>query len=166
MSFKYTVTESEEQRENLLDGDYVAVIRNIEEKMDKYGSYVLVEEELLSPVDVQGRKEFERFYTGAYDEEKQKWGNIFFSRMCKQLLGVSASSVIDSDALIGKHFTKTVKNEIAKNGKAYQNTTNRVLIEGDAIPAIIDKTVMYGKIALPNQAVSETNWPVDDEVPF
>ncbi len=166
MSFKFTVTESEAERENLLDGDYVSVIRSVEEKMDKYGVYVLVEEELLSPVDVEGRREFERFYTGAYDAEKQKWGQIFFSRMCKQLLGISGSSVIDSDALVGKHFIKTVKNNIGKGEKVFQNTTNRVLIEGESIAPIIDKTVLYGKIAVPNQGASETAWPVDDEVPF
>jgi hypothetical protein len=166
MSFNFTLTESETERENLLDGDYVAVIRKVEEKMDKYGTYILVEEELLSPVDVEGRRVFERFYTGAYDEEKQKWGKSFFSRMCKQLLDTRGSLVVDVDALIGKHYIKTVKNNTAANGKTYQNTTNRILIEGEVMPQPEDKAAMYGKLAAPSQETPKQSWPIDDEVPF
>lgn len=165
MSIEYRVTETE--RENLLDGDYVAVLRSIEEKMDKYGSYLVVEDELLSPVDFEGRRDFERFYTGAYDEEKKKRALWAFSKLCKQLLpNIKAGEVVKTYELVGKHYIKTVKNNIGANGKAYQNTTNRILIEAEVMPQPEDKAAMYGKLALPVQESPKQVWPIDDEVPF
>ena len=172
---KFTV-ENEPERLNLSDGDYIAVILNVEEKMDKYGTYIQVEEEFLDPPEVNGYNNFERFYTGAYDEEKQKWGKIFFSRLCKQLLGVSGSSDIDTDDLIGKRFIKTIKNTIGKNGNSYQNTTNRVLIKdnsslsttisANSSLSIPEATVLYGNIAIPNKSEPGNADPLNDEVPF
>jgi hypothetical protein len=164
MSIEYRVTETE--RENLFDGDYVAVLRSIEEKMDKHGSYFVVEEELLSPVDVEGRREFERFYTGAYDAERKKRSDWGFSKFCKQLLPIKAGEVLKLEDLVGKHYIKTVKNNVGANGKVYQNTTNRILIEGEVTPQPEDKAAMYGKLAVPSQEPTKQSWPIDDEVPF
>jgi len=164
MSIEYKVTETE--RENLLDGDYVAVLKSIEEKMDKYGSYFMVEEELLSPVDCEGRREFERFYTGAYDEERKKRADWAFSKFCKQLLPIKSGEILKLDGLVGKHYIKTVKNNIGANGKAYQNTTNRILVEGEVMQQPEDKAAMYGKLAAPSQEPPKQAWPIDDEVPF
>jgi hypothetical protein len=159
MSIEYRITETE--RENLLDGDYVAVIKKVEEKMDKYGSYFEVEEELLSPVDVEGRREFERFYTGAYDEDKKRKSEWAFSKLCKQLLPLKTGEILKIEHLVGKHFIKTVKNNIGTSGRAYQNTVSRILIEDLlSIPQREDKRPS------PPQETAKSDWPIDDEVPF
>lgn len=159
MSIEYKITATE--KENLLDGDYVAVIKKVEEKMDKYGSYFEVEEELLSPVDVEGRREFERFYTGAYDDDKKIKSGWAFSKLCKQLLPLKTGDLVKVDHLVGKHFIKTVKNNIGTSGRAYQNTVNRILIEDlSSIPQREERQPS------PQQEAAKLEWPVDDEVPF
>jgi len=163
MGFEFKIVQTD--RENLLDGDYVAVIRSMEEKTDKYGDYILVEEELLSPVDVQGRIEYERFYIGSYEQIKKERAVEQFSIFCKQLSTLKDGDVLKSEHLIGKKFIKTIKNNTANNGKVYANTVGRLLIEDSIDRASAIQTVLYGKIAIP-KAEATGEWPIEDEVPF
>ncbi len=158
MALNYTITET--KRDNLHDGDYTAIVKGIEEKMDKYGSFIQIEEEIVDPAAHYGRIEYERFYIGAYDQTKKERAVYQFSRFCKQLSGLETGDVLTDDDLIGKKFILTIKNNIGNDGKIYQNTVNRVLI-----PSTTEETIQYGGLSIPQEPV-QSNKPLNDEVPF
>jgi hypothetical protein len=145
MTISFIIGET--QRENLKDGDYIAVIKNLEEKMDKFGSYFEIEVSILEPNEYSGRVETERFYVGSDDEKKRKMAKWQFSLLCKQLTSLKTGEAITGDKLLNKKFKMTVKNNMSENGKVYQNTVNRVLIESQ-------------------EYLPEQNKPLNDDVPF
>ena len=167
MSFNFTIVETE--RENLPNGDYTAIVRSVEEKMDKYGSYVEVQHEILDPVQYIGRTEYERFYIGSYETVKQGRAKWQFSVLCKQLTGLKTGEALTEGNLVGKKFILTIKNNEADNGKVYQNTENRRLLpnqdEEPAVTTVAPSPTMYGNIEITPQVLSNA-WPINDDVPF
>lgn len=152
----FTVTETE--RENLKDGEYIGIIRDMSEKVDKYGAYINVEWEIVDPLEVAGRIENERFYIGSYDQIKKERAVYQFSIFCKQLYNLKVGEKLTRDLLIGRKAELTVKNNIADNGRAYQNIVGRKLLEAH-------QAIMYGSINISTEPDIPSG-TYNDEVPF
>lgn len=170
MSINWTITET--KKENLIDGDYIVELKNIEEKMDKYGTYIQIEERIEDPSEYEGRMEYERFYVGAYDQQRKERAVYSFSKYCKQISGLKTGEVTTNAHLLGKRYIKTIKNAISENnGQIYQNTINRILVpttNKTSNPTPTNNsvnTVTYGGISIP-QTPSNSAQPLNDEVPF
>ena len=154
MSFSYTITETE--KENLPDGDVIADLVSVEDKIFNYNgkmnSAVVVGWDIIEPMEFM-RREYETFYTGHSDPKKAAFGKWKFSVLCKQIAQLKTGETVTKENLIGKRAQLTIKNNIADNGKNYQNIVNRVL--------------------LPSKSNHESNinsinsdHPLNDDVPF
>ena len=163
MAISFIVGET--QRENLPDGDYTAVVKHIEEKMDKYGTYIQIEEEITHPSEYSGRLETERFYIGAYDDTKKNRAKWQFSVLCKQLCGLKTGEALSEGNIVNKKFVLTIKNNSSDNGKVYQNTVRRVVLPNQEASEVKSDTVMYGNIGIQSDQPVYTK-PLNDEVPF
>ena len=162
MNFEFTISETE--HENLHDGNYIAIVGSVEEKMDKYGTYVSVEWNIQEPEAFWGRSHAERFYIGHNDEFRKGKAVAAFSRFCKQISNLQTGDKLTDDHLVGKKAELTIKNNISADGKVYVNVINRMLVGDTNSPDNGDNTVMYGKIAIPQE--TQTFEPLNDEVPF
>lgn len=163
MSINFEIPETD--RENLNDGEYLAVLKEITEEMDKWGSYVKITEQLEG-----GYLRYERFYTGSFDEVKKQRAIKSFGIFCKQLSGFQTGQIITDSDLLGKKYILAIKNS-EYNGKMYENAVKRTLVEAPAIDAQPQQqqeaaqTMQYGGIGIP-QTPAPSNKPLNDEVPF
>lgn len=179
MSFSYTITETE--KENLPDGDVIADLVSVEEKVFTYNgqmnSAVVIGWDIIDPVELTGRTEYETFYTGHSDPKKAAFGKWKFSVLCKQIAQLKTGETVSREHLLGKRAQLTVKNNVADNGKVYQNFVNRVLLPSQskadvaiAIASLRDagaasNSLTYGGIQIP-EVPSVSTVPLNDEVPF
>lgn len=169
MALNFEIPETD--RENLNNGEYLAVLKEIVEEMDKWGSYVKITEQLNG-----GYLRYERFYTGYFDEAKKLRAIKSFGKFCKQLSGFKTGQIITDDDLLGKKYILTINNA-EYNGKMYENVVKRALVEAPSMnedfkTSLIDRvvtgdvaTTQYGVISIP-QTPAPSNQPLNDEVPF
>lgn len=163
MALNFEIPETD--RENLNDGEYLAVLKEIVEEMDKWGSYVKITEQLDG-----GYLRYERFYTGSFDEAKKLRAIKSFGIFCKQLSGFKTGQIITDNDLLGKKYILTIKNT-EYNGKMYENVVKRTLVEAPALEEktqqqqAVAQTVQYGAIGIP-QTPAPSKQPLNDEVPF
>lgn len=173
MAFTYTITETE--KENLPNGDYIGILRSVEEKVYSYNGqmnfYVSVGWEILDPIEYQGRMEYEEFYTGHSDKKKSDKGKWRFSTLCKQIAQRRTGETIAEEHLVGKKAILTIENNTLENGKTYQNIINRVLLpsqsnkEASENVSMLDPVGIAGSGMVAMQA-SNPPIPLNDEVPF
>ncbi|MGN6560780.1 MAG: hypothetical protein ACTHJ2_09675 [Candidatus Nitrosocosmicus sp.] len=171
MSFSYTIPEPY-KKENLPNGQYLAKLKSIEEKMDKYGTYIEIEEEYLDPGEHLGRIDTERFYVGAYDQKKKERGVNSFNIFCKQVANLSPGEILTDSHMLDKKYIKTIENNMGKNGFMYQNTKERILVSSQPTNKVLaeqqaanNESVLYGKIAVLQQP-APVYQQLNDEVPF
>lgn len=160
MSFTWEITET--GTEKISDGEYLAALNSIEEKINEYGSYIQISEQLDG-----GKMRYEKFHVGHSDEKKRERAIKSFSLFCFDLTGKPLGTRIEEKELLSKKYILTIKNIIFDNGNVWEKAVSRVLV---AAPALSDlpepqSTVQYGAIGIPQQPVV-SNQPLNDDVPF
>lgn len=164
MAFTYKIRETE--YENLKDGEYLAQLKGIEEKMNEYGSYIQISEQLQG-----GRMRYQKFDVGSNDPKKQDRGHKDFSTFCSQLSGLSTGHDISDQGLLNKKYILTIKNIELKNGNMWEKAVKRTLVEAPPLEAMpqqqqpVAQNMQYGGIGIPQNPVT-SNQPLNDEVPF
>lgn len=163
MGFTYKIRETE--YENLKDGEYLAQLKGIEEKINEYGSYIQIMEQLEG-----GRMRYQKFDIGNSDPKKEERAHKDFSTFCSQLSGYATGVDISDESLINKKYILTIKNIEMKSGNMWEKAVKRTLVEAPALDAqpheqTAVQTMQYGGIGIP-QTPAPSNKPLNDEVPF
>jgi len=164
MAFVWEITET--GREKLADGEYLAALKFIDEKIDEYGSYIQIAEQLEG-----GKIRYEKFYVGHNDMEKRKKAIKSFNLFCFDITGMPLGSKLDEKELLNKKYILTIKNIIFENGNTWEKAASRVRVEAPKLDeeetsSIPTPTTQYGGIAIPQTAFVAPTTPLNDEVPF
>ena len=162
MAFVWEMTET--GKEKLKDGEYLAVLKGIEEKMNEWGSYIQIEEELDG-----GRIRYEKFHVGHNDQKKKERAIKSFNLFCFDLTGSALGTQIEEKELLNKKYILTIKNITLDNGNIWEKAVSRSPVEA---PALEDEgkietpsAIQYGKINI-QQPIPGTQTTLNDEVPF
>lgn len=164
MAFVWEITET--GREKLADGEYLAALKFIDEKIDEYGSYFQIAEQLEG-----GKMRYEKFYVGHSDPEKKKKAIKSFNLFCFDLTGMPLGTKLDEKELINKKYILTIKNIVFENGNTWGKAVSRARVEApkldeEVASAIGAPTTQYGGIAIPQTNFAAPSAPLNDEVPF
>lgn len=162
MSFTFEIGET--RYENLANGDYLVVLKGIEEKINEYGTYIQIVEQVDG-----GRMRYQKFNVGHTDEKKRATGIKDFSTFCSQLTGLTKGQKVNGQHLLNKKYILTILNIQFENGNVFEKAVKRVLVEAPPLVSPTDmqapNTMQYGGIGIPQQPAA-SNQPLNDDVPF
>lgn len=162
MAFVWEITET--GKEKLADGEYLAVLKGIEEKINEYGNYIQIEEELDG-----GRIRYEKFHVGHTDQKKKERAIKSFNLFCFDLTGCALGTKIDEKELLNKKYILTIKNIMFDNGNIWEKAVSRTPVEAAALevgsPIETPSVMQYGKINIP-ETIPLIQSNINDEVPF
>lgn len=164
MSFTWEITET--GKEKLADGEYLAQLKSIEEKINEYGNYIQIAEQLDG-----GRMRYEKFPVGHSDPKKAERAIKAFNLFCYDLTGFELGKKASESDLLSAKYILTIKNITFDNGNVWEKAASRVRVQAPTIDAQPQQqqeavqTMQYGGIGIP-QTPAPSNKPLNDEVPF